>query len=105
MEPRILEFYTRPGIYKLDHAYTLHYKFAKISDFPRRCFLAGYQKKQEMRQDENKYLINHRFLIIIQYIIVWILENVYLIMYKILHNVKISVILSLPWQNEVDVVR
>jgi hypothetical protein len=67
-----------------------HNKFAKISDFLRRSFLAGYQRKQEMKQDENEYLLNHRLWYKFNYdtnlYIVWILQKVYR-MYKILNLV------------------
>jgi hypothetical protein len=38
---------------------TVYNKFAKISDFLK-SFLAGYQRKQEMKPNGNEYLLNHR---------------------------------------------
>jgi hypothetical protein len=74
----------RPGIYTV-----YHNEFAKISDFLRRSFLEGYQRKQEMKQDENEYLLNHRLWYKFNYdrnlYIVWILQKVYS-MYKILNT-------------------
>jgi hypothetical protein len=48
--PSILEFYQ--ARHKFDHAYTQYIMI--------RSFLAGYQRKQEMKQDENEYLLNQR---------------------------------------------